>query len=68
MGAGHHLDPLGQIRVPGHTPMKVPDGADQVRLHLGVTRVGLGARDPDPIAIARHRERVDRIDLIARSH
>jgi hypothetical protein len=60
MGAGQHLDRLGQVAVTGHRPMVVPVGAHQIRQHLGVPSVGLGARQGVPVAPAG-----DRIDLVA---
>ena len=66
MTAGEDLDRARVVAVPGDRPMVVAVGADQIRQHLGVTGVGLRSRDVMTIAIARNRERVDRVQLIAR--
>ena len=65
MAAGEHLDRLGVGAVTGDRAMVVPVGADQIGEHLGVTGVGLRARDVVAVPIAGHRQRVDRVHLIA---
>ena len=43
----------------------MPVGAHQIGQHLGVAGIGLRARDVVAVAIAGHRQRVDRVHLIA---
>jgi hypothetical protein len=63
--AGEDLDRLHIRTVAGDRPVVVPVGAHQVREQLGVTGVGLRTGDVVAVAVARDRERVDRVDLIA---
>jgi hypothetical protein len=65
VGAGQHLDRLGQLGVAGNRAVVVPIGPDQVGQDLGVPRIGLGARDGVAVAVAADLKRVDRIDLVA---
>ena len=45
MGAGQHLDRLGQRAVAGDRAVVVAVGADQIGQHLGIPTVRLGPRD-----------------------
>ena len=51
--------------VAGDRAVVVPVGADQIGEHLGVTGIGLRSCDVVAVAIAGHRQRVDRVHLIA---
>jgi hypothetical protein len=66
VGAGEHLDGLGERRIAGDRPVVVPVGADQVGQHLGVAGVGLGPRQHVALPVAVHRLGVDGVDLVAR--
>jgi hypothetical protein len=68
VGAGQHLDRLGQLTVPGDRAVVVPVGPDQVGQHLGVPRIGLGPRHLVAVAVAADRQRIDGIDLVAGRH
>lgn len=48
--------------------MLVGVGAGHVGQHPGITGVGLGARHPDPVPVAVHRQRVHRQHPIAHPH
>jgi len=61
-----HLDRSGELAVAGDLPMVVPIGAHHIGQHLGITRIGLGARGGVAVPVPRDRERVDRVDPVAR--
>jgi hypothetical protein len=65
MGAGQHLDRLGQRTVAGDLAVVMAIGADQIGQHLGVPAVGLGPGAAVPVAVAAHGVRIDRIYLVA---
>ena len=65
MCPGEHLDRLGLGAVAGDRAVVVPVGADQIGQQLGIAGIGFGARDVVAVAVAGHRQRVDRIHLIA---
>jgi hypothetical protein len=65
VGAGQHLDRLGQGAVAGDLAVVVPVGADQVGQHLGVAAVGLGPGAAVAAAVVADHLGVDRIDLVA---
>ena len=67
MRAGKQLHRFGQVRVTGDASVVVAIGAHEVGQDLGVTRVGLGARDVVALAVASGGQRVDGEDLIVRS-
>jgi hypothetical protein len=58
VGPGQDLHGLGQIAVTGDRPVVVGVSAGKLGQHLGVTRIGLGARGrvPLPVAGGRHRD------------
>ena len=60
MRAGEHLDRFRLGAVAGDRAVVVPVGADQIGQQLGVGGIGLGARDVVAVAVAGHRQRVDR--------
>ena len=62
---GEHLDRLGLGAVAGDRAVVVPVGAYQIGQQLGIRRIGTGARDVVTVAVVGHRQRVDRIHLIA---
>ena len=66
MATGEDLDRARVVAVTGDRAVVVTIGADQIGEHLGVARVGLRSRDVVAVAITRDRERVDRVQLIAR--
>jgi hypothetical protein len=66
MPTGQDLDRARISAVSGDRSVVVTVGADQIGKDLRVTGVGLRPRDVVPVAITRDRERVDRIELIAR--
>ena len=66
MGPGEHLDRLRVETVAGDRAMVVPIGADQIGQQFGIGGIGFGPRDVVAVAIAGHRQRVDREHLIAR--
>jgi hypothetical protein len=66
MPSGQNLDRLRVGAVRGDRPVIVAVGADQIRQHLGIASVRLGARHVVAIAVAGHGQRVDGVDLIAR--
>jgi hypothetical protein len=68
MGAGQHLDRLGERAVTGDRAVVVAVGPDQIGQHLGIPPVGLGPGGAMAAAVATHRVRVNRIDLIASGH
>ena len=68
MASSENLDALRVGAVTSEEAMVVPIGAHQISQHLGVTGIGFRARDIMAVAIASHRQRVDRIELIARRH
>ena len=51
--------------VAGDRAVVVPIGAHQIGQQFGVPGIGFGARDVVAVAVAGHRQRVDRIHLIA---
>ena len=68
MATGQDLDRVDVGTVTSDRPVIVPVGADQIRKDFRVARVGLRSRNIVTLAIARDRERVDRIQLIAGSY
>ena len=65
MRAGENFDRFRVEAVAGDAAVVVPVGADQIGQQLGVGGIGFGARDMVAVAVVRHRQRVDRIHLIA---
>ena len=64
--AGQRLDGQTALADPRQRPVDLPIGAQDVRQHDGVARIGLAASLRGPLSIAaRHRPRVDRIDAEA---
>jgi hypothetical protein len=68
VGSSEDLDRLGQVAVPGDRAVVVGVGAGQLGQHLGVARVGLGARRRVPLPIAACRHRVDRQHRVPGRH
>jgi hypothetical protein len=70
--AGQQLDRLRVWAVAGDQAVVVPVDAHQVGQQFGIGGIGLGARYVVAVAVPGHRQRVDRIHLIAggdqRSH
>ena len=65
VGPGEHLDRAEQLAVGGHHSVVVPVGAHEIGEHAGITAVGLRPARRMTIAIARRRERIDRVDRVA---
>jgi hypothetical protein len=65
MGAGENFDRFGIGAVAGDAAVVVPVGADQIGQQFGIGGIGFGARDVVAVAVVGHRQRVDRIYLIA---
>ena len=68
VGPGQHLDRFGQLAVAGHPTMVVAVGAGQLSQRGGVPGVRLRPRSDVTFPVARHRHRVDGVDLVARRH
>ncbi len=64
----HDLDGLDAGAVASDRSVILPIGPNQVSQHLGVPRIGLGARHRVPISIAAHREGIDGEDRVAGGH
>ncbi len=64
MGAGQHLDRLGQLAVTSDRSMPVPVGPDQVGQHVRIAGIALRARGHMPFTVPGHRHRIHRVDLI----
>ena len=65
MSAGEDLDRFGGGTVAGDQAVVVAVGAHQVGQQLGVAGIGFRPGDVVAVAVAGHRERVDRIHLVA---
>ena len=65
MGAGENFDRFRIGAVAGDRAVVVPVGAYQIGQQLGIGGIGFGARDVVTVAVVGHRQRVDRIHLIA---
>jgi hypothetical protein len=65
LGAGQHADGLGELAVGWQRPVRVQVGAQDVGQDQGVALVGLTAGGGVPVPVARHRHRVDWVDLAA---
>jgi hypothetical protein len=59
------FDRLGVGAVTGDPAMIVAVGAHQIGQQFGVAGIGFGPRDVVAVAVAGHRQRVDRKHLIA---
>jgi hypothetical protein len=60
-----HLDRLGIGAVAGDGPVVVPVGAHQIGQQFGIASIRFRPRNVVAVAIAGHRQRVDREHLIA---
>ena len=65
VSSGKDLDRFGVGCVPGERSMIVAVSAHQISEHFGITGVGLRSGHVVTVPIARHRQRVDRVPLIA---
>jgi hypothetical protein len=65
MGAGEHLDVLGERGVPGDRAVMGPVEADQLGQHVRIAGVALGAGGAVPLPIAGHLPGIDRVDGVA---
>ena len=65
MCPGKQFDRFGELGIPGDLAVVVTVGAHDVGEHLGVTGVRFRSRGRVPIAIAVHRQRIDREHLVA---
>ena len=65
VGAGGQLDPLTQVGVLSDRSMMGSVQADHLGQQVRIGSIGLGSRGGVPLAVAGHRERVDREHLIA---
>jgi len=65
VGAGENFDRFRIGAVAGDRAVVVPVGAYQIGQQLGIAGIGFGARDVVTVAVVGHRQRVDRIHLIA---
>jgi hypothetical protein len=63
LSASQHGDGLSQLRVGWQGPMRRPVGAQNIGQQLSVDPVGLAARHTMPLAVPRHRQRIDRVHL-----
>ena len=65
MRAGEYLDRLSVGAVAGDGTVVVPVGAHQIGQQLGIGGIGFGAREVMAVAVAGHRQRIDREHLVA---
>jgi len=68
VGTGDQLDRLGELGVAGDRAVVVTIGPNQIREHLGIAGIGLGARGGAAISIPIHRHRVDREHPVPGGH
>ena len=64
MRPGHQLHRIHQVGVPGDLPVMITIQPDDLRKHMSITGVGLGARRGVPLPVPRRGQRVDREHLI----
>jgi hypothetical protein len=65
VGAREHLYVLGQRRVPGHRAVVGAVQADELGEHMCVAGIALRAGRSVPFAVARHLQRIHRVDGVA---
>jgi hypothetical protein len=65
MGAGEHLDVLGERGVPGDRAVMGPVEADQLDQHVRIAGVALDPGRAVSFAVAGHLQRIDRGDGVA---
>ena len=65
VGTGHGLDHLGLLTVPGHDTVVLTVLANDLSQHVRITRIALGARGGQPLAVASGLLGVDGVHRVA---